>query len=125
MMTGHGFVRFVMRKLMNTIMPITKADPFATTVQMSRHNYEARPIWNKGVKQGDQLLSLQAIELHRDNMAFVKYSIIRELIDNPDKIKEYLPKGFVRTNADVFELLALFMRYDTQASTFFTEQDAV
>lgn len=125
MTTGHGFVRFVMRKLMNTIMPITKADPFATTVQMSRHNYEAHPIWNKELKQGDQLLSLQAIELHRDNMAFVKYSIIRELIDNPDKIKEYLPKGFVRTNADVFELLALFMRYDTQASTFFTEQDAV
>ena len=110
---------------MNTIMPIMKADPFATTVQMSRHNYEAHPIWNRSMSQGDQLLSIQAYELPRDNMAFVKYSIIRELIDSPDKIKDYFQKGFVRTNADVFELLALFMRYDTQASTFFTDKDAV
>ena len=93
------------------------------TVQMSRHNYEAHPIWCKTLSRDDQLLSIQAYELPKDSMAFVKYSIIRELIDNPDKIKDYFQKGFVRTNADVFELLALFMRYDTQASTFH-ENDA-
>ena len=100
-------------------------NPSATDVLMSRHNFEAHPYWTPALKQDDQVLFIESYEVHRDNKKLLKYSEVKELIDNPKKIKSKLPKGFVKTDADVYELLALFIRYHTQAKHYITKQDAV
>lgn len=90
---------------------------------MSRHNYYSSEIWCNTLGREDQLLLIECQHLQRDDKVFLRYKEVKELIKNPDKIADKMGKGAVRVEADVYELLSIFMRYDVQARDFVGKPD--
>ena len=124
MMIDPGNVRSAIQESMNTIMEPTKEYHPVTNVQMSRHNYECRELWCNALGREDQILMVECYYMSRDNKVCLPYKRVKELIEKPAKIRSTMGKGFVRTEADVYELLSLFMRYDMVAKDFNGKPDA-
>ena len=90
---------------------------------MSRHNYYSSEIWCNALGREDQILLIECQHLKRDEKVFLRYKEVKELIKNPKKIADKMGKGAVRVEADVYELLSIFMRYDVQAKDFVGKPD--
>ena len=60
----------------------------------------------------DPILVLRKFnEQNRENPVTFKWETVRELIEKPQEIHKHLPKTWIYDDADVHEMLSIFMRF--------------